>query len=396
MKADTGWSRELLYQLVDSVREYAIFAADTDGTIVSWNPGVEHIFGYRPEDFIGQNSSIIFTPEDREKNEHLNEMETAAREGFAADERWHMRVEGSRVFCSGIQTALFTDSGELTGFVKIVRDLSERINLETELRQAMDMVDSLASGRADEIVAANQQLRVEVTDRRRSEEMRTALLRKIVSTQEAERKRISREIHDHIGQQLTALKLKLTLLSSKNRIFPLLINELEQIQSLANQVDADLDFLAWELRPASLDDLGLAAAAENFVRDWSQHFDIEAEFRSATLKDSGLPPEIGINIYRILQEALNNTFKHGEATRVSVILEEHEETIRLIVEDNGVGFALEDLPAAVQTDGRGLGLIGMRERAELLGGTLEIESSVGSGTTVFASIPRQLGQSLSL
>ena len=389
MDTDTGWSRDLLYQMVDSVREYAIFASDAEGTIVSWNPGVENVFGFVPEEFIGQNTSIIFTPEDRERNEPVIEMQTAARDGFATDERWHIRKDGSRVFCAGIQTALREDSGEVTGFVKIARDLSERINLETELRYAMDMVDTLVNERGGDLTTANDQLRVEVTDRKRSEELRTALLRKIVTTQEAERKRISREIHDHIGQQLTALKLKLTLLAAKNRIFPLLIDELSEIQSLANQVDADLDFLAWELRPASLDDIGLTVAAKNFVRDWSKHFDIEAEFRSANLNDGGLPPEVAINIYRILQEALNNTFKHGEASKVSVILEEHNDTIRLIVEDNGVGFAPDEYPEP-RGDGRGLGLVGMRERAELLGGSVEIESAPGNGTTIFASIPREL------
>jgi chemotaxis family two-component system sensor kinase Cph1 len=147
-----------------------------------------------------------------------------------------------------------------------------------------------------------------------------------------------------------------------------------------------LDFLAWELRPASLDELGLVAATEGFTQDWSKHFGIAVDFHTSGLAAIRLEPDIEINLYRIAQEALNNVYKHAQATQVDVILEHRDKSLVLIIEDNGQGFS----PNEKINIEEGLGLISMRERAALVGGELEIESTPGKGTTIFARIPIQL------
>ncbi|HEX8088985.1 MAG TPA: sensor histidine kinase, partial [Blastocatellia bacterium] len=212
------------------------------------------------------------------------------------------------------------------------------------------------------------------------------LLRRVVNTQELERRRIARDLHDHLGQQLTALRLSLESLKEQASGQEPLRRQVEHLQAAAGRIDSDVDFLAWELRPSTLDELGLPATMESFVHEWSKHFGIPAEFHTAGLAGVCLPGETATNIYRIAQEALNNVYKHAEAGRVDVILERREEHTVLIIEDDGKGFDTGEEADA----GKGLGLIGMRERASLSGGMLEIQSAPGQGTTVFLRVPARL------
>jgi chemotaxis family two-component system sensor kinase Cph1 len=134
--------------------------------------------------------------------------------------------------------------------------------------------------------------------------------------------------------------------------------------------------------------VGLAAALENFVHEWSEHFHITAEYHSTGLGKRRLAPELETNLYRVAQEALNNIAKHAGATRVGVILERRNRHVALIVEDNGRGFD----PEAASEGERGMGLLNMSERVALAGGSLEIESAPGEGTTVFARVPARFSE----
>jgi PAS domain S-box-containing protein len=391
MAKEKGWSKELLYQLVESVKDYAIFVSDLDGEIVSWNIGAEKIFGYSAQEAIGQNCRMLFTKEDQASNESEKEQETAREKGCAEDERWHIRKDGSYFFASGVQTPLYDESGKHTGYAKIARDLTEKIELQEELQESKDNLEVQVRQRTGELNESNESLRSEVIERTQSEKLRVALLRKIVTTQENERKRIARDIHDHIGQQMTGLQLKLQILLDKYEKDSELTREIAQVKSIADQIDSEVDFLAWELRPSVLDDLGLSAAMKRFVVDWSSHFNIPAEFHQIGLDGKNLLPEIEINLYRIGQEALNNISKHAKATNVSAILERRDGTVSLIIEDDGKGF--EPSKKVVMTgDDRGLGLVGMKERAELVGGKIEIESSPNSGTTIYVRVPARFDE----
>ena len=160
-------------------------------------------------------------------------------------------------------------------------------------------------------------------------------------------------------------------------------SRIDEIQIIAKQIDADVDFLAWELRPASLDDLGLVVALGNYIKQWSHHSGVTAELISPSLKKARFTPEIETNLYRIVQEALNNTHKHAKAKSVEVVLEKRDNLIVLLVEDDGAGFNVKNKKNRL----KGLGLTGMKERAALIGGTFEIESAPGKGTTVFVRVP---------
>jgi signal transduction histidine kinase len=159
---------------------------------------------------------------------------------------------------------------------------------------------------------------------------------------------------------------------------------LKTLQALAQQLDADVDSLVWEMRPMALDDLGLEAALTSYVQNWSTHIGIPVELHSTGIDRGRLSIDIETVLYRIAQEALNNVAKHAHATIVAIVLEQRAGQVLLIVEDNGAGF---DLQAVLQSDEKGLGLVGMRERAALVAGTIEIESQLDSGTTVVVRIP---------
>jgi two-component system CheB/CheR fusion protein len=382
-------SDERLRLMMDSVEDYAILMLNAEGYIEMWNSGAERVFGYAADEVIGQHGAIIFTPEDRRRDMPAKEMETARQKGRAADERWHMRKDGSRFYVSGVLSSLHGADGAVIGFVKIARDLTHERQIEEELRRVNDELEVRVRERTFELAKVNQSLREEITERIQTEKDRVRLLRQVVRAQEDERRRIARDIHDQVGQQMTALRLNLAALDQAFADGELR-EKLEQTKTIAERLDADVDFLAWELRPAALDDIGLAQAMATFVDQWSKHSGIKSQFHTTGFDKTRLSPETETNLYRIMQEALNNTMKYARAKRVDVLLERRDNQVILILEDDGVGFKPNE---ATSDDGNnGMGLIGMSERAALVGGTLQIESKPNAGTTIFARVPAQFLQ----
>jgi signal transduction histidine kinase len=204
------------------------------------------------------------------------------------------------------------------------------------------------------------------------------LLGRLVFAQEDERRRIAREMHDQFGELLTALAGRIAMLREVCGDSAGLSAHVDSLATIAQRLDRDVDHLVWELRPTALDDLGLRAALDNYVQDWSQRVNIRAELHTSGLVDERLAPDVETTLYRIAQEALTNVAKHSRADRVEVILERRPDHVLLIVEDDGAGFD----PAANRTAHHGFGLVGMQERAALVGAALEIEAAVGKGTTV--------------
>ena len=228
----------------------------------------------------------------------------------------------------------------------------------------------------------------DLTERRQieAERTRTEFLTRLVFAQEDERRRIAREMHDQFGEQLTELGLRIRALKRVCADTPDLREQAEALESVAKRLDSDVDHLVWELRPTALDDLGLRAALATYVQDWSRRVNIAAQLHTSGLQDDRLPSEAETTLYRIAQEALTNVAKHSRAENVDVILERRADSVLLIVEDDGVGFELSDSP----TNGQSFGLLGMRERAALVGATLQIESAAGKGTTVLVRMAAPL------
>jgi signal transduction histidine kinase len=219
---------------------------------------------------------------------------------------------------------------------------------------------------------------------RHRDEIRTRLLDQVMTAQEEERRRIARELHDGTGQALTSLTVGLTMIRDAQDVVEARARAAELGAQATRALD-EVHNLARGLRPSVLDDLGLLAAVERQLKEYEMTHGIAVDLHASGFEGRRLPGNAEIAIYRIMQEALTNIAKHAHATMVSVLLEHREASVRLIVEDDGRGFDV-DQPRS-HGDAEHLGLHGMRERATLLGGTLTVESSRGRGTTVFAEIP---------
>jgi signal transduction histidine kinase len=190
-------------------------------------------------------------------------------------------------------------------------------------------------------------------------------------------------MHDQFGEQLTALGLGIRALKDSCQSAPHLRPQVDALERVAQQLDRDVDHLVWELRPTALDDLGLRAALANYVQDWSQRAGVRADLHTTGLSEDRLTSEIETTLYRIAQEALTNVAKHARADSVDIILERRPDYVSLIIEDDGVGFD----QAAAGAPHQGFGLLGIRERAALLGATVQIESASGEGTTIIVRMP---------
>jgi len=245
------------------------------------------------------------------------------------------------------------EQGQIIGASKVARDISDRLKAER------------------------------MAEERRVEEERTRLLTRRVLAQEDERRRIARELHDQLGQQMTALRLTLEALDTQAVNAPAFRAQIDMLRELAQQLDEDVSFRVWELTPSVLDKVGLSEALREYVFRWSKHFDVDVQLHIANPPAERLQREIEATMYRLAQESLNNIIKHAQATRVDVVLEWSRDFAVLIVEDNGVGFAGGE-PGVLS---QGLGLIGMRERASLVGADLQIESEPGRGTTILLRVP---------
>ncbi len=378
-------TRDRLRVITESFTDYAILSSDVEGLIKTWNSGAQNIFGYTEEEIIGQPAEILFTPEDVAKEIPDKEMKMARMSGRAVDERWHIRKDGSRFFASGIMSPLYV-SGKLTGYAKIASDLTEKKKITESLQSAHDEMELRVAERTRALAETNEMLRAEYEERVALESGRIQLLQRILTIQEDERRRISRDLHDQLGQLTTGLRLKIASLVEATTDDPDISCRVAKIQDIAASLDSEISFLAWELRPSALEELGLIEALKVFVDGWSRHYDMAVEFHVSGLKDINLAAEIETHLYRIAQEALNNIAKHAKASRVNVILEKPKNSLVLIIEDDGVGFDPEEAVKIFES-GRGLGLLGITERATLLGGEAEFESSPGKGATIYVRVP---------
>ena len=227
---------------------------------------------------------------------------------------------------------------------------------------------------------------------RESEQRLRFLTSQLLSAQERERKRISMELHDELGQSMAVLKLQIRAieraLGEDQRDLKAECREL--LYYLDGVID-DIRRLSRDLSPAILEDLGLQSALQYLINGVSKHYAVSHAFEVEDL-DHLFPVDAQIIIYRIFQECLTNISKHADATEVSIAVTEKDGLISLVLEDNGAGFDPAQVLAR-RTSGLGLGLAALAERARMLGGTLEIRSHPGAGTRVTCLIPVDQGKS---
>ncbi|MDR6207854.1 PAS domain-containing sensor histidine kinase [Paraburkholderia graminis] len=336
--------------LVDAVQDYAIFMVDPSGYITSWNAGAERLKGYGEEEIVGQHVRVFYTDEDLAKGRPGQLLAAARACGRVETEGWRLRKDGSRFWANVVVTAIHDDGGAPLGFVKITRDLTERRRLEELERSA-------------------------------------AVALQVEQVRENEQKRIARELHDDLGQQITALKLSLALHEAElaENAPAAICARLQHIHTLGPQIDAmamSVRRIAAALRPAILDDLGLEAALGWLADGFEQRHGLSVHCDFA-LNDVEPDELTAISIFRITQEALTNVARHAKARTVDLSLSADERECRLQIRDDGVGMSEQRAPRA-----DAFGLVGMRERIVQLGGVLSVQSTPGRGVTVSARVPR--------
>jgi PAS domain S-box-containing protein len=363
--------------LVEAVQDYAIFMLDAKGYVSTWNMGAKRIKGYTPSEIIGTHFSRFYPDQDIAAGKPARELETAVKEGRMEDEGWRLRKDGSKFWANVIITALHNAEGELVGFAKVTRDVTERMTALEALRHS------------------NRKLEAEVSERRNaqqslldSESSLRFLSHHLLRSQDEERKRIGRELHDSVGQYLAVLKMNLdSATSARAADFPALLEQVSRCSELADQCIKEVRTISYLLYPPMLEEMGLRSAVLWYLDGFGQRSGIQTDVQvPADLPR--LPRDVELAVFRVLQESLTNVHRHSGSPTVQVRAEMNESVLVLEIRDQGKGIPAEILKESsydAQT-ALGVGLRGMSERVRQLGGNFDVSSSA-QGTTIRATIP---------
>jgi PAS domain S-box-containing protein len=362
---------ERFRRFVEAVHDYAIFMLDTKGNVSTWNPGAQRLKGYKANEIIGKHFSVFYPEEDIRSGKPPMELEVASREGRFEDEGWRLRKDGTRFWANVVITAVRGEDGELLGFGKVTRDFTERM----EAQRAIDR--------------ANQELRKEIVERKlteqklaESEKSLRSLSLHLLRSQDEERRRIGRDLHDSLGQILTAIKMNLESLvpgrADNDRI--------ARCVGLADNCIKEIRTMSYLLYPPMLEELGLRSAVPWYVDGFAVRSGIRVNFEVSE-KFGRFPRDVELALFRVLQEALTNVHRHSGSQIAHVKLFNENGYSVLEVRDEGQG--LPDKLAELSANhhfSNGVGLRGMDERMRQLRGRLEI-SSTENGTVLRAFVP---------
>ncbi len=319
----------------------AVVTSDDKFVLTAWNAAAESTYGRKADEVLGQPDALVFRT-DFVGVERAEAIQRLVETGRFHGELTHRRRDGKRIHIESRAVAFFDSAGTRLGYVSVNRDITERRHAEETIR---------------------------------------ALLNEVITAQEEERRRIARELHDETAQTLTSLLVGLRAVEESAGI--------EQAREAAGTLRASVaaalagvQRIARGLRPSVLDDLGLEEALERLCAEMTRVHGVPVDLQVTGSRLPRLSEPTEVALYRIAQEALTNTVKHAAAKTVSVLVHRNHVTVRLVIEDDGKGF---EVGAALSESQ--LGLLGMRERAHLVGGSMTVESSRGVGTTIGVIVP---------
>ncbi len=362
-----------------------IYQTTVEGRYLTANPMLAQMFGYgSPEELLSGNA----------KEETLKRrfyVEAGRRDEFIRLVREHdavtefeseiYRRNGSRIWIAEHALAIRNGAGILIGFQGTTIDITDRKHAQDALRKAHDELEQRVAERTMDLATTNEVLQQEVAERRSIEEALRALSANLQHVREEERTRIAREIHDDLGQSLTALMMDLSWLEDKLtrprdvNARNLLLDKIEAMSQLVGMTMESVRTIAAELRPGVLDELGLKAAIEWQAKDFQKRTGIKCNLLTQ-IEEIAIDRASATAVFRILQESLTNVTRHAKANTVNLTLDERNGELILEVQDDGKGIT-----GAEQSDRNSLGILGMRERAGVIGGTVDIIGTKNQGGT---------------
>jgi PAS domain S-box-containing protein len=363
-------SEERFRLLVETVQDYAIFMLDPDGNVSSWNLGAERIKGYKPDEILGRHFSCFYPEEDLRRGKPQWELVIAAKEGRFEDEDWRVRKDGSRFWANVVITALRDYSGKLLGFAKVTRDFTERIQTQKALEKEV-------ADRRD----AQRQLHNSETSLRN-------LSLHLLRTQDEERRRIGRDLHDSLGQYLAVLKMNLDSVASfVGQKDARAAQDVAQCIRLTEDSIKEVRTVSYLLYPPMLEEMGLRSAIPWYLDGFSARSGIKTTW-DVQAEVGRLPGDSELALFRVLQEGLTNVHRHSGSQTAHVRLFVKEGMCILEIEDEGRGIPPQLLEQFARDwmGAPGVGVRGMNERMRQLGGRLELVSKK-SGATVRAIVP---------
>lgn len=369
----------------------AIVEADPSGHFTMVNDRFCEMTGYSREELLSLGMLDLTHPEDLVRSRQQLEQLIAGGRAYEIEKRY-IRRDGAIIWVHKSASAIRGSEGGLQSLIAVLIDITHSKQTETALQQLNLQLENLVQERTSELQSANQSLREEIVGRIRVEkelnlnrDRLRALSRRLVEVQEQERRALARELHDRVGQGLTAVNLNLNIL--RDQLDPEALERAgsrlgDSINLLEETIPAVRNLMS-NLRPALLDEYGLVTALGTHLKDFSSRYDIPVRFEPSVSPVPRLESSIEITLLRIAQEALFNIVKHARASEVRLDLTWLGTTVCLSVQDNGVGMDLTRPEA--YTGSHGLTI--MRERAEAVGGTLKVASEPGRGTTIEVHIP---------
>jgi PAS domain S-box-containing protein len=358
---------ERLRLLLENIRDCAVFDLNLTGEICVWNPGAERIFGYTEAEALGVDGSEFFTAAGYPPEAFLQELELALKSGRGEGESWLTRKDGTRFYARWITNTVRTDGGEAIGFIKVLRDETLRREAEDEERRRTEYAWDLMEQQARATSSALSQTNSKLVD----------IGRRLLNVQEAERRRIARELHDHLAQRLALLEIGLDRLrQGLPGDLAQLRAEISSLQEQTASLSQDVRDISHRLHPSILEHLGLVKALKALCDEYQRSRTAPVVFE-AVEDEMNISTEIAAAFYRICEEALRNIQKHAGDVRVTVQIHAKCKYLELRLQDEGPGFDPHAVNAAEH-----LGLVSMRERANLVGAVCKVISRPGAGTTV--------------
>lgn len=394
--------------LVDRVTEYAIFALDPEGNILTWNAGAERLKGYRPEEIIGKNFTIFYPPEDLKAGKTDRELEIARREGRVEDTGWRVKKDGTRFWANVVITALRDDNGKLVGFAKVTRDMTER--RDAQLRE-VENAKRLAYEESERIAAE-----------KRAAELKELAQQLRIQTEELERQRLEAESANRAKSEFLAamsheLRTPLNAISGYAQLMQLGISgpltpeqsqQLERIQlsqqHLLGIINDILNFSRIEAGELKYDIVRMSV--RETIEVVVSMLAPQATQKKLSLAIDNCPSDLAAlgdrsKVEQVLLNLLSNAVKFtNPGGSIAIDCDEHEGKVRIKVKDSGVGIASEHLEEifapfaqvgrslASPKEGAGLGLSISRDLARAMSGELTVQSGVGTGSTFTLELPR--------